>query len=354
MGRDERQYGSRRRISPLWWPLLFITSPVLLPLLAVKNHRFRRNAARAQSLNDLRLQAAEEGRSKAQEEAEERLELPELAGVEITVLVEEKAAEGYVGDAGVSYFFRTERGTLLYDVGFGPERPALRHNSSALGIRFDMIDSLAISHLHPDHMGGLKAARKKQVQLSENLRPPAGRGGRIPCYLPDFAEADEFDCEVIDKPAMLTAGMASTGPLARSLFFTGLTEEQALLARLRGKGLVIITGCGHQTIPLLLRYVRTLFDEPVYAVGGGMHFPVTGSRGNRAGIEFQRIMGTGKPPWQRVTEEDMEPTIRALNEHAVRKVFLSAHDSCDYALQQLSSRITAETTVLRAGERYIV
>jgi len=81
------------------------------------------------------------------------LDLPELDFLELTVLVEEKTKPGFLGDASVSYLFRTDQGSLLFDVGFGPERPALAHNAEKLGIEPDRIDALVISHLHPNHMG---------------------------------------------------------------------------------------------------------------------------------------------------------------------------------------------------------
>jgi len=71
--------------------------------------------------------------------------------------------------------------------------------------------------------------------------------------------------------------------LAWSLFIFGYTEKQALLARIKGKGLVVFTGCGHPTIKVILEMVKRLSDEPLYAIGGGLHFPVTEGRGNRAG-----------------------------------------------------------------------
>ncbi|RJQ55994.1 MAG: hypothetical protein C4521_01360 [Actinobacteria bacterium] len=45
-------------------------------------------------------------------------------------------------------------------------------------------------------------------------------------------------------PRLLEAGVATTGRLARSLFMFGLTEQQALVANVKDKGLVLLTGCG--------------------------------------------------------------------------------------------------------------
>ena len=72
-----------------------------------------------------------------------------------------------------------------------------------------------------------------------------GQPNGKPCFLPDRAGAEGFECIRVDGPRLLPAGIATTGPLARSLFFLGFTEEQALVANVRNKGLVVITGCGH-------------------------------------------------------------------------------------------------------------
>jgi hypothetical protein len=47
-------------------------------------------------------------------------------------------------------------------------------------------------------------------------------------YLPDTAKAEGFDGQIVQGPKMLAAGVGTTGPLARSLFFLGPCEEQAL------------------------------------------------------------------------------------------------------------------------------
>jgi len=324
------------RISPLWWPFLGAASPIIIPFLIAKNRRFKKNLKHAVELNKDRIRRAEP------------FDLPELNLLELTVMVEEKTEKGFLGDAGVSYLFRTNQGLLLYDVGFGPERPALAHNASKMGIKLDQIDSLAISHLHPDHMGGLKASRSKYVAVPKELGIPKGQ----PCFLPDKAEAEGFKCELIDRPRLLTGGIATTGPLARSLFFFGLTEEQALIAHLKDKGLVIFTGCGHPTIELIVQMVSRLSKEPIYIIGGGLHFPITGGRGNRPGIQFQTVIGTGKPVWQRITDDDLSSTITALNKFNPSKVFLSGHDSCDHSLTRMKHELKAETEVLKAGVTY--
>ena len=108
------------RISPLWWPFLGVMSPIVIPFLSVKNRRFKKNCNYALNLNQERLHRAE------------LFELPELDFLELTILVEEKTEKDYLGDAAVSYLFRTNQGSLLFDVGFGPEHPALAHNATKM------------------------------------------------------------------------------------------------------------------------------------------------------------------------------------------------------------------------------
>jgi 7,8-dihydropterin-6-yl-methyl-4-(beta-D-ribofuranosyl)aminobenzene 5'-phosphate synthase len=316
--------------------LLALASPVLLPKLLKRNRVFKQNRSRAEHLNRERIEGAES------------LELPALDFLELTVLVDERTGEGYRGDPGVSYLARTDKGALVFDVGFGPDSPTLNHNTSKLGVDPSTVDAVVISHLHPDHMGGMAAFQSKSVRIPPELGGLSGK----PCFLPDTAEAADFDAEVVRKPKELAAGIGTTGPLARSLFFLGLCEEQALVARIRGKGLAVITGCGHPTVEVILEMARRLSDEPLYAIAGGIHFPVTKSRSQRRGVQVQMFFGTGKPPWRRIGDEDLSQTIAHINEAGPAKVLLSAHDTCDHALHRLSEELKAETTVLEAGSTH--
>lgn len=324
------------RISPLWWPVLAATSPVLVPMLLRRNRVFQENRAKAKELNRSRIETAG------------KLEIPPLEFLEITVLSDSKQSEGFLGEPGVSYLITGDQGSLLFDVGFGAEKATVAHNASKLGVRLEEMDALAISHLHADHMGGVAAAKSGRVMLPPEMGEPGGR----PCYLPDKALAEGFAAEVVTRPQLLAAGIATTGPLARSLFFLGFCEEQALIANLHDRGLVVITGCGHPTIEVILEMVHHISDEPVYAIAGGLHFPVTESRFRSSGIQLQMLMGTGKPPWQRIRDEDLEQTIVQINKAVPKQVLLSAHDTCDHALERLCGELNAETAVLEAGKSY--
>jgi 7,8-dihydropterin-6-yl-methyl-4-(beta-D-ribofuranosyl)aminobenzene 5'-phosphate synthase len=325
------------RIFPAWWPIIGLSSPVLFPMLFVKNRRYKRNIETSQKVNKERMARAKP------------LEMPQLKHFELTVLVEQKVEPGFLGAPGVSYLMKTDQGSLLFDLGYGPEMPALTHNSTKLGFKMEQVDALAISHLHPDHMGGFKAVRDKQVTVPREI---GGTERMIPCFLPAEANAEGFQTEVVEGPRMLAGGVASTGPLARSLFLMGWTEEQAIVACLKDKGLVVFTGCGHPTIETIIQMIKRLSNEPIYAIGGGLHFPITDSPLRKPGLKVQMIWGTGKPPWKRITEEDLKRTIDNLNTINPKYAFLSAHDTCDYAIDRFKNELKSETKVLRAGATY--
>lgn len=324
------------RISPGWWPILTVLSPGIIPWLAVRSRRFRRGQPRAAQVNAERMERASP------------LDLPALQSLELAVVVEQRHATEFLGDAAVSYWFRTDRGALLMDVGYGPATPTFAHNARRLGLRLDDLDALLISHLHLDHMGGQRAMRIGRVTLPPELLPKAPKR----CYVPAECTADGLEIHCLDRPRVLEAGLASTGPLARMLFYHGWMEEQAVVARLEGKGLAVFTGCGHMTVEVLLAMVRRLSPEPMYALGGGLHFPVTRSRTMRLGVQLQQVFGTGKHWRQRITDEDLTRAIQAINQAGPRHVYLSAHDTCDHALRRLSNELDAEVEVLHAGSVY--
>ena len=114
-----------RRIAIPWWPFLALASPVLLPFLIAKNLRYKKNLDRVKKNNSERMKKAKP------------LELPELESLELTVLVEWAFEDGFMNDSGVSYLFKSDRGSLLYDAGFGPANKTLSHNAGKLSITFD-------------------------------------------------------------------------------------------------------------------------------------------------------------------------------------------------------------------------
>lgn len=321
-----------RFIPRSWWPVAAMSASVAVPLAAALYGRFKRGQHRVAATNRQRFESAP------------TLVLEPIQSLEVLVVVEWEVEDGFYRDPGVSYLIQTDRGSVLYDVGFGGSTPVFAHNARMLGVDLDTVSALAISHLHLDHMGGLIAQRTRRISLPDGWSSPQGR----PCYLPDRANVSGWVPSVITGPCHLAAGLATPGPLARQLFFMGYTEELSLVANLEGRGLVVFSGCGHPGIDTILDQVVRVFETPIHAVVGGMHLPLTEGRGY-GGFPVQRILGTGLPPWRVLDDEDLDDVIAALKYEQVERLLISAHDSCDRALAELAARSGIDTEVLSAG-----
>ncbi len=319
--------------SPVWWPALAWAAPALAPFLAWKEVRFRSELGAAAARNERRTGAAAP-----------LDDLPELEFIDLTPLVEYEHAEGFLGDPGVAYWIRTDRGSVLMDVGFGASRPSLAHNAARLGFTLSQVEAVVLSHAHPDHMGGIAAARHQRIEVPRAIEDAAPS-----CHAPIPCTFAARDVSVPAGPQPIAAGLATTGPLSRALFLEGDVEEQALVGRVRGKGSVVITGCGHPGLDVLVAMARRMVPGRVHAVVGGLHFPLMASRWQAGGVALQRLLGTGKAPWSPISDADLDRAVALLNDVAIDRLLLSAHDSCDHAVARFKSEVAAPVDVLTAG-----
>lgn len=78
-------------------------------------------------------------------------------------------------------------------------------------------------------------------------------------------------------PALLSEGIATTGLISYAQPFPiwlamPKGDEQALAVNISGRGIILITGCGHMGVKSLLERADTVFDIPVVGVIGGLHY----------------------------------------------------------------------------------
>jgi 7,8-dihydropterin-6-yl-methyl-4-(beta-D-ribofuranosyl)aminobenzene 5'-phosphate synthase len=236
-----------------------------------------------------------------------------------------------VGEAGVSYLIRADDTIILFDVGLNAqaEHPSpLLRNMDAMGVSLEEVDHIFISHLHLDHVGGIGYQRAHTFGLSRERLNLDG----ITAFVPEPMSHPTAHVEVEEEPRAIAPGIITLGPIPRQLFFLGWTSEQSLAVNVEGKGIVLIIGCGHSTIQRIVDRAERLFDAPLYGVVGGLHYPVTASRLVRFGLPMQRILGTGKWPWDPINGEDVAAGIAYLKQRQPQLVALSPHDSCDWSL----------------------
>lgn len=168
-------------------------------------------------------------------------------------------------DAGVSYLVETDDVTLLFDTGNntkGSDPAPLENNMETLGVSVDDITAVVISHAHFDHTGGRRWTEGGITGTTFGIgtRQPNLAGKTIltaaPMTYPGSKPVRARD------PVRLAPGVGTTGTIARKLF-GGWIEEQALTVNVAGKGIVLIVGCGHQTIPRLVERTEAVFDAPL-------------------------------------------------------------------------------------------
>lgn len=258
-----------------------------------------------------------------------------------------------VGEPGVSYLIRADDTTILFDVGFNQqgEHPSpLLRNMAALGVDVAEIDALVISHAHEDHVGGVSHMMQHTFALSGE--PVDLRG--MPAYVPVPLSNPTAQVTLVDGPRIIAPGVASIGPIPRQMFFLGWTVEQSLAVNVEGKGIVLIVGCGHPTLQRIVDRAETLFDEPLYGLVGGLHYPVTASREIKFGLPLQRLLCTGKWPWDPINRQDVETAIAYLKRRNPQLVALSAHDSCDWSIETFRQAFGAAYRDVLVGKEIVV
>ena len=276
--------------------------------------------------------------------------LGEVESVSVLPLVERLThGPGLRGEPGVSYLVRAGDLTVLFDCGLGPggDVAVLDTNVRALDVRLDDIDCLVISHLHLDHVGGAREQLRHTFRLGHAQEVPSS----LPAYVPTDMSHPRADLCVVDRATVLGPGVAVLPPLPRMLFWLGPVAEQALVVNVRGRGLVVITGCGHPEIELMLAAAEQVVDAPVHAVIGGLHLPV-----HPVGTALlpQAVLGNPNWPWRPISEADARAVIETIEERGPGLVALSGHDSTPWTLAAFGDAFGERFRPLRVGEEIVV
>ena len=239
-------------------------------------------------------------------------ELQSTTRLEIVPVYEEASADNdFIIGHGVSYLIRTDLGAILMDIGDNPDDLTVApymHNMEKLGISWDEIDRVVISHPHSDHVGGVDAWKDSTVSFGE--LPAGGVGDRL-LFIPtkmNLPGSIHATIPTLPLPDVATTGVISYLEVFPLSLFEPKGSEQALAVYVENKGLVLITGCGHPKIERLVERAEELYDIPVVGVVGGFHY-------------------------EGFTAEDVQPHIQFLQAQGVRLVAMSPHDSSPEALE---------------------
>lgn len=277
-------------------------------------------------------------------------ELGETGFLSILPLVDwHSAGPDFKTEMGVSYLIKTDHFTVLFDVGQNAkaEDPSpLLHNMAKLGVDLASVDAIVISHRHYDHTGGHAWSRKKSFSLGNRQLDLSLKK----IFLPSPLTYPNANSVVAVDAIRLAPGVATTGIIGRQLFI-GWVDEQALAVNVRDKGIVLIVGCGHQTLPRLIQRAKDVFGKPIYGVFGGLHYPVPKGRVNWFGINTQRQFASGCGIFSPVKWKEMESDLELLRKENVQEVGLSGHDSSDAVIQHFKNSFGASYKDILVGRQ---
>lgn len=227
--------------------------------------------------------------------------------LEILPLYEEASTTAeLLSGHGVSYLIRTDQTTLILDIGNNPDNSPVApfmQNMQTLGIDWYEIDRIVISHLHPDHIGGLTAWRNQLISFGEL---PSGMGDRLVFVPAKVKNKDMVHATIptLPGPDVATTGVISYPEVWPLLLRDPMGYEQALVVHVAGKGLVLITGCGHPSLEKLVERAESYYSLPVIGVVGGLHYEGLTAVDLTAPIEF---LAARKPLLVALSPHDSSP-----------------------------------------------
>ena len=194
--------------------------------------------------------------------------------------------------------------SVLFDAGVSPS--GVSENMNILGISPKDAEAIVFSHGHFDHTMGIDGILNDlgsqntpiiihpEFWNKRRIRLP----GKTPRTLPtaskfalqkgglDVIEESRLPSFLLDNSLLITGEVDRVtgyekGLAGQEVFNEGswqpdpLTlDDQALIANIRGKGLIIVTGCGHSGIVNICNYAKKLTaEDKIHAIIGGFHLP---------------------------------------------------------------------------------
>jgi len=214
-----------------------------------------------------------------------------------------RTAPGLRAEHGFSALVTVRRGTstttLLFDTGVSPD--GMTTNAERLGLDLTSVQGVVLSHGHWDHAGGLAGLGARRplpmtvhplVWTRRRLAVPGTDAVELPTLSKRALEAEGFAVVERREPSLLVDGcVLITGEIDRTTDFEHgmppthqawdgaswqhdplVLDEQALVVHLRGRGLLVLTGCGHAGAVNTARHALRLTGvDRLCALVGGLH-----------------------------------------------------------------------------------
>ena len=218
---------------------------------------------------------------------------------------------------------------MIFD--FGLSRDIAARNADTMNIDLTQIEAASLSHGHIDHVGGLEdVVRKIGKKGLEIVTHPAAfrlaryrklaNGSKITMPPLDKKKVIEAGLNIIEtrEPySMLDGDVLFLGEIPRKTSFEKgmpdtfyeengkeihdiIEDDTSLVMNIKGKGLVIITGCAHAGIINTVEYAREVTGvKKVHAILGGFHL---------CGPDFESIIDVTVDKIKEIEPEYILPT----------------------------------------------
>lgn len=223
--------------------------------------------------------------------------------VTITILSSNLADGGTIGEWGFAALIEVDGHCLLFDTGRYPD--TVMRNAAVLDVDLSCVTDVVLSHFHFDHTSGLiplvdergdgEPARLKRVHVADGFFLPRRLRGQVEetegnqmIASRERLEAAGVEFVVHSRPTEIAPAIWVSGPVVRN--HPEKNYPQKMMVRIEGEwvedhvpdsqglavateaGSIVLLGCGHSgTVNLLEQIQRTISDQPVHALMGGMH-----------------------------------------------------------------------------------
>lgn len=217
-----------------------------------------------------------------------------------------RTAVGLVAEHGFAALVTVRRAnrttSLLFDTGLSPD--AMVTNADRLGVDLSAVQGVVLSHGHFDHAGGLAGLGRRlgrqrlpmvvhpRAWTRRRLTLPGREPEELPTLSPRALSGEGFTLVERREPSLLVDGcVLVTGEVDRTTEFERgmppaheawsgeawvhdplVIDDQAVVVHVRGRGLVVVTGCGHAGAVNIARHALRLTGvERLYGLIGGLH-----------------------------------------------------------------------------------
>jgi len=206
-----------------------------------------------------------------------------MNNVKITCISENTSSflrSRFLASHGQSLLIEVDDKKYIFDV--GPAYEGFTYNMDSLELKLTDISSIILSHNHLDHSGALfkliNEFTDQQLLLPPDMQGIHDEEGYRLTFKPEDKEAaiqkllDYPHSTIITDGKRLDENLYTTGSLD-SADSQWPDKEQSLIIPVPGKGLVLLVGCSHPTVPVIVEQARKVTGiEKIYGIIGGLHY----------------------------------------------------------------------------------